>query len=50
MAVAAIGRRIRLVGPMQKETRSDDQMKRCDRDDDERCDLAADAAQVEEAL
>ena len=47
--VAAIGRRLRLVGPVQQETRGDDQMKRCDRNDDERCDLAANAAQIEKA-
>src|SRR2546430_480873 len=50
LAVAAVRRRLRLVGPLQQETRGDDQMKRCDRDDDEGCDLAADAAQVQEAL
>ena len=37
-------------GRLQQETRGDDQMKRCDRDDDEGCDLAADAAQVQKAL
>ena len=50
LAVAAVGRRLRLVGPVQQEARGDDQMKRCDRDDDEGCDLAADAAQVQKAL
>ena len=50
LAVAAVGRRLRLVGPVQQETCGDDQMKGCDRDDDKRCDLAADAAQVQEAL
>ena len=49
LAVAAIGRRLRLVGPVQQEARGDDQMKRCDRDDDKCCDLAADAAQIEKA-
>ncbi len=49
-AVAAVRRRLRPVGPLQQETRGDDQMKRCDRDDDEGCDLAADAAQVQQAL
>ena len=47
--MAAIGR-IRLVGPVQQETRGDDQMKCYDRDDDESCDLAADAAQIQKAL
>src|SRR6185312_15838826 len=50
LAVAAVGRRLRLVGPVQQETRGDDQVKRRDRDDDEGCDLAADAAQVQKAL
>src|SRR5204862_3330638 len=50
LAVAAVRRRLRLVGPLQQETRGDDQMKRCDRDNDEGCDLAADAAQVQKAL
>ena len=50
LAVAtAIERRLRLVGPVQQETRGDDQMKRCYRDDDKCCDLAADAAQIEKA-
>ena len=47
--MAAIGRRLRLVGPVQQEARGDDQMKRYDRDDDEGRDLAADATQVEKA-
>src|SRR6185503_411682 len=50
LAVAAVGRRLPLIGPVQQETRGDDQMKGCDRDDDEGCDLAADAAQMQEAL
>ena len=48
--LAVAGRRLRLVGPVQQEARGDDQMQRCDRDDDEGCDLAADAAQIQKAL
>ncbi len=47
--MAAVKRRIRLVRPVQPETRGDDQMQGCDRDDDEGSDLAADAAKIQKA-
>ena len=46
LGVAAVGRRIRLVRPVHQKARGDDQMQRGDRDDDQRCDLAADAAKI----
>jgi hypothetical protein len=46
--MAAVERRIRLVRPVDQETRGDDQMQRDNRGNNECCDLAADAAQVEE--
>ena len=48
LRVAAVERRIRLVRPVDQKTCRDDQMQRDDRGDDERGDLAADAAEVEE--